>query len=694
MTCYIPAVAQPRPLRTLLVDNHDSFTYNIFQMVAEVNGVAPRVVRNDEMPWAALDPTSFDNVILSPGPGRPDDTARFGISADAIRFADVPVLGVCLGHQGIGHAFGAQVVAAPTVMHGRRDTITHDGSALFTGIPTPFSAVRYHSLCVRDLPDELIAMAHSSDGVVMALRHRERPLYGVQFHPESIASEGGRRLFENFARLTDRRFSVATPRAPGRGARAAASSALKLWWRKVATSADTPTLFQALFADGRLPFWLDSSRNDGAHARFSFMGNGEGPLSHLVRYDVRQGALQIVSAMGSRTEATRLFPWTEAQLTRMRVWDDALPFDFQCGYVGYLGYELKADCGAKMGPPSPYPDAQLLFADRLLAFDHRTKEAYLVCVSPADEAAQAEAWIDAIATQVARTEATPSPGPLVAAAPLTWSHDAQRYRRQFALCQAALLAGDSYEICLTNAMRCRVRPDPLALHLALRRHNPAPYAAYLAYEGLQVVCSSPERFLTIDRRHMIETRPIKGTAPRGATPAEDEALAAALRGSEKDRSENLMIVDVLRNDLGRVCEVGSVEVPKLMEIERHATVHQLVSTVRGRLREEVSAVDAIRAAFPGGSMTGAPKLRTMEILDQLEGAARGPYAGAIGYLSLSGAADLNIVIRTVLVDDEGCSVAAGGAITVLSEVESELAELLLKTEAPRRAVATTTLDTR
>jgi para-aminobenzoate synthetase len=218
----------------------------------------------------------------------------------------------------------------------------------------------------------------------------------------------------------------------------------------------------------------------------------------------------------------------------------------------------------------------------------------------------------------------------------------------------------------------------VSAYRTLRARNPAPFAALLRLGDVSVLSSSPERFLRIDRHRVVESRPMKGTAARVAEPYEDACRAAELRRDPKTRAENLMIADLVRNDLGRVCALGTVEVPGLMVVESHATVHQMVTVVRGRLRADCDAIDCVRAAFPAGSMTGAPKLRTMDIIDRIERRPRGVYSGALGFFAVNGTADLSVVIRTLVSSPDGLTIGAGGAIVAASDPESELEEMLLK----------------
>ncbi|GAA2974081.1 aminodeoxychorismate synthase component I [Actinokineospora diospyrosa] len=680
-------------MRTLLIDNFDSYTYNLFQLIAGVNGVEPTVRRNDEL--AGVDFADFDNIVISPGPGHAGRDRDFGGCARVLAETHLPVLGVCLGHQGLAVLEGATVDLAPRARHGFVSRVEHDGKDLFAGLPQKFEVVRYHSLAVVEpLPSSLEVTARAEDGVVMGLRHRHRPLWGVQFHPESICSQFGHELVANFAGLTrrgGRRERVTAAPQPTVAATPSATRKYFLHVSVVDEPVDTEAAFAALYGDSEEAFWLDSSHVETGRSRFSFFGDAAGPNAESVSYRVG-GPVRVRAGGVEREEPGTIFDYLQRELAARQVVSDVeLPFDFQCGYVGYFGYELKADLGAP-GPHRPStPDAYWLFADRQVAVDHQAGQSYVLALSDGGAAseASAKAWVESVALSL-RGFTGPAPLPVqrrrVQVDVEPWLRtDRDRYLDDIAESQRQLIAGESYEICLTNQATVPATTSGFELYRSLRRGNPAPYAAYLRLgrteDGVEIACSSPERFLKVDADRVVETKPIKGTAPRGQTPSEDLLLRAELAGSAKTRAENLMIVDLLRNDLGRVCEVGSVHVPRLMTVESYATVHQLVSTVRGTLRADTDVLDCVRACFPGGSMTGAPKLRTMEIIDRLETGPRGVYSGAIGFLACNGTADLNIVIRTGVLRDGQWQVGAGGAIVLDSDPAEEFAEMELKAGA-------------
>jgi para-aminobenzoate synthetase len=451
---------------------------------------------------------------------------------------------------------------------------------------------------------------------------------------------------------------------------------------------DPETAFVALYGAREHAVWLDSARVERRLARFSFMGAPDGPLGQIVRYDVADGLLTVERADGREELHESVLDYCERELARLRADAPDLPFDFTCGFAGYLGYELKAELGGELVHRSGLPDAALLLCDRLIAFDHAEQRVHLLALADAEGAALADAWLATTERELEGLAGRPPPALPSHTAPLSFVAREGRdaYVANIAACKHEIFEGETYEICLTTELRSDGAIDPLAAYRALRARNPAPHAALLRLGEVSVLSSSPERFLRVDRERIVESKPIKGTAARAVHPAEDAYRGAALAADEKSRAENLMIVDLVRNDLGRVCALGSVDVPALMAIESYATVHQLVTTVRGRLRDDATAVDCVRAAFPGGSMTGAPKLRTMRIIDRLETGPRGVYSGALGFLSVNGTADLSIVIRTLVASPHGLQLGAGGAIVAASDPDAEHDEMLLKARAVLAAV--------
>jgi para-aminobenzoate synthetase len=705
-------------LRILLIDNYDSYTYNLFQLLTLVSGFEPTVIMNDEHEFGDLDASRFDAVVISPGPGRPERWGDFGISGEVLRHWNLPCLGVCLGHQGMGHVAGAIVGPAPTPLHGHVTRINHDGKGLFTDIPQGFMATRYHSLhLLRPLPEELSVTAWAEDGVIMGIRHRSRPWWGVQFHPESIASEFGKRIIENFnglARLNrevlrntgtrsvshDSGAAASTPRIDPRNATEAraSGSSLCLHWRRLDFAVDTEAIFSDLYAGSSYAFWLDGGNTDGRSSRFSFMGDASGPLSEILTYSLATGEVQIERAASAHeTVAGDIFKLLDQRLVERRIESSEFPFNFNCGYVGFLGYELKALCGSPNRHESETPDSIWIFADRLICVDHLEQSTYLLALGERSARSNkaAKAWLAGTAQLLVAQNSSPNikaDDVLVLKAQKIPDPETQlvRDRTQYLAdineCKHQLIAGETYEICLTNKLRLPMIGSPLDFYRRLRLSNPAPYAAFLRFRDVVIASSSPERFITIDQNKMVESKPIKGTIRRDGDAEIDRELAQSLQENSKTRAENLMIVDLVRNDLGRVCIPGSISVPKLMDVESYSTVHQLVSTVQGTLAEGISAVQCIRAVFPGGSMTGAPKMRTLAIIDRLETEARGIYSGTLGYLGLNGTCDMSIVIRTAVIHGREMSIGVGGAIVLNSDPLDEFEEMLLKGMALLRSL--------
>jgi para-aminobenzoate synthetase component 1 len=373
---------------------------------------------------------------------------------------------------------------------------------------------------------------------------------------------------------------------------------------------------------------------------------------------------------------------------------DGLPF--AGGAVGWLGYELAQDMegiSLRAADDLGLADSVWLLVDRLVAFDHHADEVWALGLGFARDGAAARGRAERATEELAgRLEGAAAASPRAAApgarpVDVCSGFDESSYSKAVEAIREQIALGRVYQACLTQRQEAAFEGDPLDLYRALRARNPAPFAAYLELPEVAVVVSSPERFLRVSSDGAVESRPIKGTRPRGTTQEEDDALRRALLASEKDRAENLMIVDLVRNDLGRVCRSGSVRVPELFRLEAFATVHQMVSVVEGRLRPDLDALDAVRAAFPPGSMTGAPKLAALEVLDALEPVRRGVYSGALGYLDARGGLDLCVVIRTLLVCQGRALLHAGGGVVADSHPLAEYRESLDKARALLDALA-------
>jgi para-aminobenzoate synthetase component 1 len=430
--------------------------------------------------------------------------------------------------------------------------------------------------------------------------------------------------------------------------------------------------FRAL-ADLPWPVWLDSAARGGPNGRYDIFA-----ADPSITLRTRGGSTEVATRGGAVTTSPRSpFALLREQLGERCALGAELPF---CGgAIGYFGYDL----GRRLERlPSvaaadvDMPELAIGVYDWAVVVDHEQRRARLVGLGR--DPRTFEQW-PKLLERLARSPAkAAAPFHVLTRARASFSHD--EYAEAFRRVQEHIRVGDCYQVNLTQRFEARADGDPWAAYLKLREINPAPFAAYLDFPDGKVLCSSPELFLRVvgDR---VETKPIKGTRPRAADGARDRALADALRVSAKDRAENVMIVDLLRNDLGKACVPGSVRVTKLFDVESFASVHHLVSTVEGRLAPGKDALDLLAGSFPGGSITGAPKVRAMQIIEELEPQRRGVYCGAIGYVGYDGNLELNIAIRTLVQHGDSIYAWAGGGVVADSEVESEYQESLDKAAA-------------
>ncbi|MDQ0676697.1 para-aminobenzoate synthetase [Arthrobacter pascens] len=459
---------------------------------------------------------------------------------------------------------------------------------------------------------------------------------------------------------------------------------LRLRAERLECRPDAATLFNALYGSSANAVWLDSSNAPSEppaedspaseRSRFSILADGGGVFGQAVTH--RSGESRITAGSATARVSGPFFRWLDSVWGRRAVrTPEGYPGEFTLGWLGCLGYELKRETGGT-DISAQTPDAALIFAGRAAVLDHAEGTVWLLALESSD----ADSWLATARAAVsaaaeprageASTQAGGSNGVVRPTEPAFRGRDTELdYKQKIAAAQHEIGEGNSYEVCLTTTLSARLpaaAADPWRTYLALRGRNPAPFASFLKFGALTVASTSPERFLKIASDGGMRAEPIKGTRRRAADPARDAQLRRELETSLKDRAENIMIVDLLRNDLSHFAEPGSVTVSRLCEIESYATVHQMVSTIDACLLPGSPRAEAVAACFPAGSMTGAPKISTMAILDRLEGAPRGIYSGAIGYFSLNGATDLAVAIRTLVITAEAGDGSGGGATAELS----------------------------
>ncbi|MEW5814066.1 MAG: aminodeoxychorismate synthase component I [Spirochaetota bacterium] len=650
----------------LMIDNYDSFTYNLYHLLLKFP-VKIKVFRNDEIDSGTVLRNAPDLVVISPGPKNPQESGNTKHIIAAMA-GKRPVFGVCLGMQAINEVFGGVTVHAPEPVHAKTSLIYHEGTELFKGLPSPFRAARYHSLISAEIPESLRVIAHTGEGLPMAVKHKDLPVFGVQFHPESFLTDFGFEMIRNL-------FSILGFQVGNEASRQSIFDMPEMKGRNILD------IFQPFAGEPASALLLSGGDHDCA--RFSIIGYD--PFCILRS---RGDSGQIIKGDCSQTVTGDPFGLLASIVKQNRIETLNPRLPVTAGGIGYFAYEMK-NYFEKLPQTTQddltLPDIFFCFYRMLLIHDRSDNSWRLCYYSPPGEVDDHGERIELFVKRITQ----PQPG-----------HQKPDYQERVSRDKGELISnfvksdylaavekirryiidGHIYQANLSQRFSMRFTGDPYQTFIRLYEMNPAPFYAYLNCGDFQIISTSPERFL-YRKGDYVETRPIKGTRPRGKTAVEDSRLKQELLESPKDEAELSMIVDLMRNDISRVCRRDSVVVTEHKRVEAYTNVYHLVSVVQGRLQADATSLDLVKACFPGGSITGCPKIRSMEIIDEFEPHARGVYTGSIGYLSFHDSMDLNIAIRTSVVKDGRVYFNVGGGIVYDSKPEEEYLETLYKGES-------------
>ncbi|EPX71104.1 para-aminobenzoate synthase [Schizosaccharomyces octosporus yFS286] len=686
-----------KPLRILLVDCYDSYTFNVHDLIQRVSSecTITTVHWDTARPdlWDRLN--CFDAIFIGPGPGNPSE---YAFVFEKIWNSDVPTLGICLGFQSLALYYGCSVDKMPTLpWHGRASSIRTTNDSIYQNLPL-VKGMRYHSLYVDSIPTNALRVLAKSteDQIIMAIEAVEKPHYGILYHPESIGSSDAVSIVRNFfnvvrksrmknqstaSRVTgfDALEIQPSPFIKNPGIPTMRISSQEIPW------VDPLTVVDYLINVNKPICFLDSAKKPG---KFSIVGFFDGPFSHFIRYKKSISTTYIVNCHNNREEKYEGDFWEI--VAKFMDQHKAFPIDsklpFHGGIIGAIGYECSDYSSRSIAEISSfadsaerneknYVDAELAFVDRSIVFDLEDKKAYVQTLHPTDDRLHIW-WKDLLCDLEKFNKRTTKPH---GCGSTTKKPTEQDYTDRVRVCQEKLLAGDSYEMCLTDTTFASTDPylSDYDLYLQVRSHNPSSFAGFLRFPHLTLLCCSPERFMKYENS-TCHFSPIKGTLKKGPQMTYEEARSKLL--NPKDTAELNMIIDLIRNDLHQLAKKGSVEVPQLYQVEEHPTVYSLLSHIYGQVDKSVTAWDVLAKCFPPGSMTGAPKLRTVRMLEELEPHGRGIYSGTLGYWDVTGSSEFNVVIRSAFKYDEDnlWRIGAGGAVTVLSTPLGEYEEMLLK----------------
>ncbi|QPG74196.1 hypothetical protein FOA43_001520 [Brettanomyces nanus] len=702
----------------LLVDSYDSFTFSLENLLETATGIKVFTIRNDSFSLPKdkklLDDIldSVQAVVIGPGPGSPQNPDDVGIIPYIFEKKDLPILGICLGFQCLSLKYGCTMKYLNDPVHGQVHAIhlCTPIDALFESIPDDFKSVRYHSIYIDGAFDtDVVPLAFSSDcdsakkPILMAAKHKKFPHYGVQYHPESICSEYGDQLIKNFWKIAQTvrpeassdhnsipraiSYQPLIPRVDN------INNRFLYQYKKLNVSLDTITICDNLSPDFLL---LNSAANPG---NWSIIGIPIKEMSDVLTHSTENPSILRTSTWGNKDFEETCLTHNESIWTYLSSYmaerffkpcidDSSLrKCPFVGGLVGFLSYEEGKYVNInrlKKITESDIPDTKMCFIERFIAIERETQHCYVVSIRPDDRK-----WIEATSHVLESVTSTLIQPKMIEKIRIELPIK-QTYFRKFAACQKYLRSGDSYELCLTTTTKVHIARKDLSywkLYKNMILKNASPYSVFMDFGDAQVLSTSPERFIYWDHKRC-QMRPIKGTVKK----TEKTGYASACQELliPKEMGENLMIVDLIRHDLYTLLK--DVKVSKLMGVEEYQTVYQLVSVIEGDLESSpYRGIDLLHLALPPGSMTGAPKKRSVELLQEIEDDnRRGIYSGVVGYWSVNDTADWSVIIRTLYsykddledTKDTKCMrCGAGGAITVLSTAEGEWKEMNIKMDS-------------
>lgn len=629
-------------MNTLIIDFGDSYIENIKNTVEKIRDGEAFLVKFENFKEDLLE--EVDSVILSSGIG----DYELNNLLKVLEKRDLYTLGTAWSFFSMVNFFDEEILEI-SPKYGVRisGTFVEENSFNLDG---DFTGILYDKYSVENLSKDFEKLAISKDEI---LSFKKEKFVGFRPHLGSYYTSISEEFLKAFFKEVVESKKEETT----------------LYYTKEEYTGNLPYLVEELEIDHSI-YWLDSSHLIEGYSRFSILGIPR-PEDEEITYHVEDNFISVKSG-----EETREIPgslWDYLKSKNLVRKNKKLPFDFQGGFIGVLGYGLKEDFGYPNKEQSKLPDAILQYSSSAFVVDHLEDEIYLISEKDDDFYEKLKKLMKKIASVdesfKVRRENFPK---------ISFARNKEQYISDIKKSLDYMRAGKSLEICLTNELVIEDEIKAYEYYKILRKISPAPYGAFLEFDDFSLASSSMERFVKLDDSGRVNAKPIKGTIRRGKTEEEDIRLKEKLQKDKKSFSENIMILDLLRNDLQKVSKIDSVTVPEAMVVESYATVHQLVSTVEGELKEGLGACDLLEAVVPPGSMTGSPKKGSVDLLEELEAVPRGIYSGSVCYFSNTGAMDCNVIIRSAIIEKDQISIGVGGAIVEDSDPVEEYEEILLK----------------